>query len=133
MYYVREEKSNQDGAYSLPEPDVAIARGRLEEARPGPPPLEQVALVVEVDHHTARADRVEKFSRYAARGVPVYWLIKAKRREVLVHDTPQGTGDSACYANTRAFTGVEEVPIVIDGKEVGRVAVPDLFPVEKAP
>ena len=37
-YYIREEKSSTDGKYSLPEPDVAVARGDIALARPSPPP-----------------------------------------------------------------------------------------------
>ena len=127
-YHVREEKSSRDGTYSLPEPDVAVGRGTIRKARPTPPPLEQLALVVEVDHHTARADGVAKFNRYADRGVPVYWIIKAKRRFVQVYDTPRGNGKSARYTHMRTFSGAEAIPVVIDGREVGSVAAADLFP-----
>jgi Uma2 family endonuclease len=127
-YHVREEKSNTDGKYSLPEPDVAVCRGTIRDARPDPPPLEQLALVVEVDHHTSRADGVVKSRRYAARGIPVYWIVKAKRRFVQVHDTPRGSGKSARYTQMRTFSGADEIPIVIDGQERGRVAAADLFP-----
>jgi Uma2 family endonuclease len=127
-YHIREEKSSKDGVHSLPEPDLAIARGKPGDTLPDPPGLDQLVLVVEVDHHTARADGVVKFSRYAARGIPVYWIIKAKRRFVQVYDTPQGRGKSARYTHMRMFSGAEEIPIVIDGQEVGRVAVTELFP-----
>jgi hypothetical protein len=69
-----------------------------------------------------------KFSRYAARRIPVYWIIKAKRRFVQVYDTPQGRGKSARYTHMRTFSGTDAIPVVIDGQEVGRVVVSDLFP-----
>lgn len=127
-YHVREEKSSKDGTSSLPEPDVAIARGKPGDTLPDPPGLDRMALLVEVDHHTARADATVKFSRYAARGIPVYWIIKAKRRFVQVYDRPQGAGKRAKYTQMRMFSGAEEVPIVIDGREVGRVVAAELFP-----
>ena len=131
-YHVREEKSSRDGVHSLPEPDVAVARGSHRRSRPEPPPLEQLALVVEVDHHTARTDRVVKLRRYAARGIPVYWIIQAKRGRVLVNDTPRGKGKSAGYLQTRIYSGAAEIPIVLDGTEVGRVTASDLFPIPEA-
>jgi hypothetical protein len=132
-YHVREEKSNSDGPESLPEPDVTVQRGKLGVLTPRPPELERVALVVEVDHHTARADRVVKYSRYAERRIPVYWIIRAKLRIVLVHDTPQGAGASAHYTRRQRYAGDAEIPIVFDGREVGHVAAARLFPILEAP
>jgi Putative restriction endonuclease len=132
-YHVREEKSNSDGPYSLPEPDVTVVRSKLGVLTPRPPELERVALVVEVDHNTARADRTVKYSRYAERRIPVYWLVKAKQRIVLVFDTPQGTGAEAHYARRQRYSGDAEIPIVLDGQEVGRVAASRLFPVADTP
>jgi hypothetical protein len=127
-YHVREEKSNKDGEHSLPEPDVAVARGKRGATFPDPPGLDRLALVVEIDHHTHHADGVVKLRRYAARGIPIYWMIKAKRRVVHVLDTPRGDGASARYTHSRVFSGTEAIPIVIDGQEVGSVAAADLFP-----
>ena len=73
-----------------------------------------------------------KFSRYAARRIPVYWIIKAKRRFVHVYDTPQGRGKSARYTHMRTFSGTEAIPVVIDGREVGSVVVAELFPEDTA-
>ena len=127
-YHVREEKSSKDGMHSLPEPDVAIARGNVGDSFPDPPSLARLALVVEVDHHTGRADRGVKFTRYAARAVPVYWIIKANRRVVHVYDLPQGQGKSARYTRMRIFSGSDEIPIVVDDQEVGRVVASARFP-----
>jgi Uma2 family endonuclease len=131
-YYVREEKSNSDGRYSLPEPDVTVQRGKKGVLTPRPPKLERVALVVEVDHSTARSDRIVKYSRYAERRIPVYWLIRAKQRIVLVFDTPQGVGAEAHYARSQRYSCDEEIPIVLDGREVGRVVASSLFPVPES-
>ena len=132
-YHVREEKSNTDGPHSLPEPDVTVQQGKLGVLTPRPPALERVALVVEVDHHTAHADRIVKYSRYAERRIPVYWLIEATQRIVLVFDTPQGEGAEAHYARRQRYSGDAEIPIVLDGREVGRVAASRLFPVPESP
>ena len=53
---------------------------------------------------------------------------KAKRRFVQVYDTPPGRGESARYTHMRTFSGTDAIPVVIDGQEVGRVVVTDLFP-----
>ena len=44
-YHVREEKSSKDGKHSLPEPDVAVGRGKIRQVRSLATPLDQLALV----------------------------------------------------------------------------------------
>jgi Uma2 family endonuclease len=92
-----------------------------------------MALLVEVCLDTHHADEGEKLHRYAEVGVPVYWIIFANRREVRVHGQPQGSGEDALYLKATTYEEGEDFPVVIDGQEVGRVAVADIFPPEKAP
>ena len=82
---------------------MTVVRGEAGWLTPQPPELAEVALIVEVDHNTARTDRVVKYSRYAERRNPVYWIIKAERRIVLVFDTPQGEGAESHYARTQRY------------------------------
>lgn len=89
-----------------------------------------MALVVEVSYSTFRADSGEKLSRYAEVGIPVYWLVHAPDRAILVHGDPQGTGADATYTTQRRYEIGEEFPIIVDGREVGRISVADLFPPE---
>ncbi len=132
-YHVREEKSSKYGEFSLPEPDVAVARGSKADYLPEPPHLARMALLVEVSHHTRDADEGQKLRRYAEVGVPVYWILYAKRREVRVYSQPQGGGELARYDECAAFTQGDDIPIVVDGQEVGRVAATSLFPPERTP
>src|SRR5208337_4044081 len=73
-FHVREEKSLRQGKRSLPEPDVVVAVGRSGDYRPQPPSTSEVPLIVEVCHHTQKADFQGKYRRYAAARVPVYWI-----------------------------------------------------------
>jgi Uma2 family endonuclease len=127
-FHVREEKSCREGEHSLPEPDVMVCPGEPFDYIPDPPPLGKLALVIEVNHHTPRSDRITKPRRYAEVGVPVYWIIEVEARQVVVHNRPQGTGEDAGYADRTTYSRGQEIPVVIDGREVGRVAVSDLFP-----
>jgi hypothetical protein len=61
-YHVREEKSARKDDRSLPEPDVAVCRGKRSDYVPDPPPLEQIVLLAEVDHHSHQADHVDKLT-----------------------------------------------------------------------
>lgn len=126
--HVREEKSCAFGERSLPEPDVAICRGRKGDYLPDPPQLARLALAVEVDHHTKHADAVVKYHRYAAVGIPVYWVIDAQARSVRVFGSPRGSGAGAGYVASRDYEPGDAVPIEIDGVEVARLPVDEFFP-----
>ncbi|MBX6314999.1 MAG: Uma2 family endonuclease [Isosphaeraceae bacterium] len=132
-YHVREEKSCKYAERSLPEPDVAVARGRKDEYLPEPPHLARLALVVEVNYHTDQADYGEKLRRYAEVGIPIYWLIDVKARIVRVYEQPRGSGAEARYAACRTYEPGAIIAVVIDGRPVGHVAVADLLPPERHP
>lgn len=90
--------------------------------------MTSLALVVEVNHHSSKADNVVKLRRYAQTGVPVYWVVDALGRSVSVHERPLVTGRTGRYATIQFYESGRDFPIVIDGAERGRVAVDDLFP-----
>jgi Uma2 family endonuclease len=123
-FHVREEKSCQDGEYSLPEPDVTVVRGGRRDYLPDVPPLSRMALVVEVSHHSAKDDRETRLKRYAEVGLPVYWIVEVKRRVIDVYERPKGRA----YKQKTTYAPGQVMPVVLDGREVGRNAVADLFP-----
>jgi len=129
-YYVRQEFSCRDGEYSILAPDVAVARGARGDCLPLPPPLERMALIVEVSLSTETYDGGKKLRRYAAAGVPGYWIVRVTSGLVSVYQTPQGGGKLAGYASRTDYKRGEDFSAVIDGTQVGRVAVADLFPME---
>jgi hypothetical protein len=51
-----------------------------------------------------------------------------QKRIVLVFDTPRGAGAESHYARRQRYSGDAEIPIVLDGREVGRIAASRLFP-----
>ena len=123
---MREEKSNRYGERSLPEPDVTVCPGNASTT-PNVPPLSPLSLVVEVSQ-TSSEFVPARLSRYAEVGIPVYWIAEIDRRAVSIHTRPVGVGKSALYAHVEIFLPGQSFPVVIDGTEVGRVAVDDLFP-----
>jgi Uma2 family endonuclease len=130
-YHLREEKSSLGDDYSLPEPDIAVCRGKRTDYVPNPPALKQLALVAEVDHHSHTADRVDKFAAFALAGVPVYWIVGAESRTVEVCSRPLALpGGSATYRDRVTLREGETVEVVIDGQTCGQVRVSDLFPAE---
>jgi Uma2 family endonuclease len=109
-------------ADSEPEPDVAVVRGRTQDYATANPPAEKVGLVIEIADTTVERDRTIKGRVYARARIPVYWLINLAERRVEVYGDPQGEGAMARYTS-RVDVREGDVPVFLDGIEVGRVSV----------
>jgi Uma2 family endonuclease len=125
---VREEKSIVVGRYSRPEPDVAVARGPRERYRSAAPKPPDLPLLIEVADSSYPQDRGSKWSRYAAARVPVYWIVNLLERRIEVYSKPSGRGNTAAYQVTETFGPTDEVPVILDGREQGRVKVREILP-----
>jgi Uma2 family endonuclease len=112
-------------ADSEPEPDVSIARGDIADyadRHPGPADL---AMVVEVAASSVSEDR-QMAEVYGPAGIPVYWIINLKAGQVEVYTLLKRRGPSG-YGKRRVFKAGQSVPVVIEGVEVGRLAVADIL------
>jgi Uma2 family endonuclease len=74
---------------SLPEPDLAVVRGKPRDYLASHPKGDQIVLVVEVARTSQAFDR-RKVRVYAKIGVPVYWLVDLEGRRLEVRSTPDG-------------------------------------------
>jgi Uma2 family endonuclease len=110
-------------AFDEPEPDVAVLRGAAEDYRDRIPDASDVALLVEVAETTLARDRGQKLAAYARSGIAVYWIVNLVDRQVEVYTGPGPDG----YSSRVDFTAGQHVPVVIDGVEVGRIAVSDML------
>jgi Uma2 family endonuclease len=113
---------------SEPEPDISVTRGdtaQLLDRHPGP---DQVALLVEVADASLDRDRGWKKRIYAAARIPVYWIVNLIERRVEVFDDPSGAGERPDYGIRRLYLPGDRVPVVLDGHELGQIAVDDLLP-----
>jgi len=107
------------GVVTLKEPDVSVIRGAANdyaEIDPGPP---DVALIAEVSDTSVAKDRALAFTYHAA-GVPTYWLVNVRDRQLEVYTTDPST------PVVIAEDGHAE--LVLDGRVVARIAVADLLP-----
>ncbi|WP_165245486.1 Uma2 family endonuclease [Paludisphaera soli] len=127
-FHVREEKPLSHDQRSIPEPDVAVVRGARADYRLEPPSTARAALLVEVCASTRTGDYRDKVRLYASAGVPTYWVVDVDGRKLDVYSEPQGSGRDASYARHAAFPEGEAAPVILDGREVGRVAARDLLP-----
>lgn len=113
---------------SEPEPDLAVIRtdpGDYMDRHPGPA---DIAMLVEVADSSVRRDRGIKRSVYAFARIGVYWIVNIPERQVEVYTQPTGAGDEARYEQRKDFGVEDEVPVMLAGREVGRIAVRDLLP-----
>ncbi|GAC1468791.1 MAG: Uma2 family endonuclease [Isosphaeraceae bacterium] len=125
---IREEKSVVLGPNWRPEPDVALVRGPNDRYRTSDPTAADILLLVEVVDSSGAVDRGVKRQGYALARVPCYWIVDLSSRSIEVHTSPEGVGDSAQYRSVSVHEADSVVPVVIDGREVHRVAVKDVLP-----
>ena len=81
-----------------------------------------MGLVVEVADTSLDADR-EMARVYGPSGVPIYWIVNV--REYLIEVFAEPTSDG--YGSKREYKPGEDVPVVLNGAEVGRIAISDLL------
>lgn len=115
------------GRASEPEPDVAVVRGPEETYDARQPYPNEVVLIVEVSDISIEMDMGEKLRIYAAAKIPTYWIVNLLDRRVEVYTEPRG-GKSPSYKKQTNYGPAEELPVVLKGKEVGRIPVNQLLP-----
>jgi hypothetical protein len=132
-FYVREEKSMRHDRWSVPEPDVAVVPGDEDVFQPELPLTSEAALIVEVCASTPWSDYRQKATLYASAGVPAYWVVGVDGRKIDVFTRPQGEGRQAAYAEHQTFAEGTPAPVLLDGREAGRVDAKDLLPPTEEP
>jgi Uma2 family endonuclease len=124
-WYVAPEEPIAIGDDKVPEPDLVVVRGTPDDYPYRPPTGRDVALVVEVADTSLKKDLGTMLVAYAGQAIPVYWVVNLGARRIEVYAEPEAP---ASYRSTRSFGPDEDVPVVLDGREVGRIAVRDVLP-----
>lgn len=117
---------------SEPEPDITVIRGdtlHYLDRHPGP---EDTALVVEVADATLRRDRGIKKRLYARAGVPVYWIVNVNKLEIEVYSQPDQQAAQPDYQQHRIYHATDQIPVMLDGTEIGKILVNDVLPSQLA-
>ncbi|MCY2995643.1 MAG: hypothetical protein NTY19_48520 [Planctomycetota bacterium] len=60
--------------------------------------------------------------------MPVYWIVNLASSRVEVYSQPSGQVESPTYDQRQDYVVGQEVPVVLDAHEIGRLAVADLLP-----
>jgi Uma2 family endonuclease len=113
---------------SEPEPDICIIRGNIEDYTTKHPGPMDVPLLVEVSDTTLETDRVSKKRAYARAGFAVYWIINLVDRVVEVYGNPTGPSQTPSYNSQHVYRPGDRVPVVVDDRTLGSIAVSDLLP-----
>ncbi len=82
-----------------------------------------MGLLVELSATNVSANR-QQGGLYGRRGIPVYWIVNLVDRWVEVYTDPGPAG----YASRKDFPSGQQVPVVIDGRQAGQIAVDDVLP-----
>jgi Uma2 family endonuclease len=109
---------------SKPEPDISIARGGIKTYSKRDPDAADIELIVEVADSSLDEDR-KLAETYGAAGIPVYWILNLVNDQVEFYTDPD---PAVGYRSRVDYRPGDEVPVAIDGREVGRIAVTDLLP-----
>ena len=74
--------------------------------------------------------RDQRFKKaiYARAGIPVYWIVNLIDRRLEVYSDPSGAADTADYRHREDYREADQAPVVIEGREVGRIPVRELLP-----
>ena len=81
------------------------------------------ALVAEVSISSLDADRAMA-EIYGKAGIPVYWIVNVDDRQVEVYSDPGPSG----YRSHEVLAPGHVLRVVVDGVEVGEIAVADILP-----
>lgn len=115
-------------ADSEPEPDVMVVRGETRQYLDRHPGPQDVALVVEVADSTLQRDRFLKKRLYAAAGIQLYWIVNLPDSQIEVYNEPSGPGEPPDYHQQQNYGLSDSVPVVIEGRDLGHLAVRELLP-----
>ena len=104
-------------ADSMPEPDISVMRGKLDDFAAGHPVTAE--LVVEVAVSSVAPDR-ENASLYAEAGVTEYWIVLAEAQQVEVYRRPM----DGVYLERRTYgrgETIEGVNVIGEAFEVEKL------------
>jgi Uma2 family endonuclease len=115
-HWVRVQMTLSLAEASMPDPDVAVLQGDIEDHPEDYP--DTALLVIEVADTSLAYDRGPKASLYASAGIPEYWIVNLPERTLEVRHSPAAPepGPTARY---------ESVTVHRTGEAVAPLARPD--------
>lgn len=87
-YFVSVQNPIRLGRREEPQPDLSLLKTRPDPDVEGPPPGDDVLLVIEVSDTSLAYDKNVKLPLYAKAGIPEVWIVDLPARKVEVYADP---------------------------------------------
>lgn len=116
-FHIREEKPLVLTDLTEPIPDVMAVRGTLRQ-NPGFATSANAALVVEISASSLKFDQTYKAEAYARSGIPDYWVLNQRARQLEVRREPGLLGDGQW--------GYRSLQIVLADGQISPLAAPQV-------
>ena len=113
---------------SEPEPDIVVVRGDTRQYLDRHPGAEDIALIIEVADTTLQRDRTVKKRIYAPAGISIYWIVNLLEEQVEVYSQTLVEVEQPDYSQRLDFGRSAVISIIIEGIEIGAIAVNSLLP-----
>jgi hypothetical protein len=113
-------------AWSEPEPDAAIVRGRARDYREKIPAAADVFCVIEAAHSSLGRDRDDKLPAYAGGGIPQYVIINLAADSIEIHGDPDAA--SATYRTQITAGRGQIVRLFLGNSDFLEIAAEELLP-----
>lgn len=94
---------------SVPEPDLMLVRGKIEDFEERHTQASEVILVIEIADSSLNLDR-RKCELYARARVPIYWIVNLADQSVETYSDPM-TVEPICYANKTVLSANDTASI----------------------
>lgn len=93
-----------------PQPDFAVLKPKSDDYRSGNPRPADVLLVIEIADSSLAYDRTIKRALYARHGIPEFWIINLRGREVEVCRNPVGDVYASASVARAGELELEQLP-----------------------
>ena len=113
---------------SEPEPDIVVVRGDTRQYLDRHPGADDIALIIEVSDTTLQRDLTVKKRIYARAGISIYWIVNLVEEQVEVYSQPLVEVEQPDYSQRLDFGRSAVIPIIVEGIEIGAIAVDALLP-----
>jgi Uma2 family endonuclease len=120
---LRPDKPVRIPGHNEPEPDLAVVRGTFWDYEVRHPEPADIALLIEVADSSLSEDRAMA-PVYGRAGIPAYWIINLKDRQVEIYSDPGPSG----YQSTQVVKADGQLDLEISGIQLGTISVADLLP-----
>jgi Uma2 family endonuclease len=125
-WHVAKEDPIVASDWSKPEPDLALVRGDVEDYSNRDVTAAEIAHVVEISAATLTDDRTVMGRVYSASGIPFYWVVNLIDSQVEVYSEADPL--LGRYGTRTDYLPGQDVPVIVDAREVARIAVDSLLP-----